>query len=253
MAERSALTDVLSLVNPEAFDHASRVRRLVRGLAQELDVAELWRLEIAAMLSQVGCVAVPNEMLERTHSGKQLSASDRSMLEQHPAIGRELIANIPRLQEVAEIIAQQERRFDDPGAGEDGSGDAATLLGARVLKLALDADALMLAGATEGMVLDEIRRRRGWYDPEVVGAFERAFEARTFYEQRNVHIDDLTVGMVIAQDVRADGVLLIGQGGQEVSRALIARLRNYNTAARVDASIQVLMPLSQASYDRDAA
>jgi DNA-binding NtrC family response regulator len=63
------LTDVLGLVNPAAFGRAARVRRLVHELCARLPVGAAWQVEIAAMLSQIGCVAVPEETLAKVYNG----------------------------------------------------------------------------------------------------------------------------------------------------------------------------------------
>jgi len=59
------LTDILSMVNPAAFSRASRLRRLVGRLAAEMKLPNLWQYELAAMLSQVGCLTLLPETLER--------------------------------------------------------------------------------------------------------------------------------------------------------------------------------------------
>src|SRR5207245_1558642 len=50
------LAEVLSLTNPVAFGRAVRLQRLVRKLAELLNVGDIWRLEVAAMLSHIGCI-----------------------------------------------------------------------------------------------------------------------------------------------------------------------------------------------------
>ena len=52
------LTEILALVNPAAFSRASRVHHTVQHLVQQLGLRDAWRYEIAAMLSQIGCVAL---------------------------------------------------------------------------------------------------------------------------------------------------------------------------------------------------
>ena len=54
-----ALADVLSLANPEVFGRTTRYKSLISKLAKELDLADVWQLESAAMLSQIGCVSLP--------------------------------------------------------------------------------------------------------------------------------------------------------------------------------------------------
>ena len=70
------LTDVLSLVSPLAFGGASRVRGLARQMAQILGLQDVWMIEIAAMLSQLGCVAISEEAQAKQYRGEQLLPSE---------------------------------------------------------------------------------------------------------------------------------------------------------------------------------
>jgi len=101
------LTDILSMVNPAAFSRASRLRRLVGRLAAEMKLPNLWQYELAAMLSQVGCLTLLPETLERLNHGERLSADEQRMFVTHPAVGSKLLSNIPRLQSVAKMVEKQ--------------------------------------------------------------------------------------------------------------------------------------------------
>jgi response regulator RpfG family c-di-GMP phosphodiesterase len=92
------VTDILSMVNPTAFGRASRVRRLVKQLSAILKAEDAWQIEIAAMLSQIGCVTVPEETLTRAYEGKYLTTDELQMIENSPKVGHDLISRIPRLE-----------------------------------------------------------------------------------------------------------------------------------------------------------
>ena len=98
------LTDVLSLVNPVAFGRATRVRTLVRQVAQFLGEPAIWQVEIAAMLSQIGCVAVSSDTLAHHYTGTKLTPAEEKELSTLPAVGGDLVRHIPRLETVADII-----------------------------------------------------------------------------------------------------------------------------------------------------
>ncbi|HEY1273096.1 MAG TPA: response regulator, partial [Terriglobales bacterium] len=55
------LSEVLSLANPAAFGRATRLRRYMSHLVAELGLSKPWRFEVAALMSQLGCVAVAPE------------------------------------------------------------------------------------------------------------------------------------------------------------------------------------------------
>ena len=72
-----ALADVLSLFSPESSSRAARVQRYVQGLAMEMGLSDVWRLEIAAKLSQIGCINTsrwPHE--EKKRPAKPLSSDE---------------------------------------------------------------------------------------------------------------------------------------------------------------------------------
>ena len=66
------LADILAMLNPAAFGQAIRLRRPVRVLAEAMGLPDAWEFEIAALLSKLGCVALPKELLER--KGRRLIA-----------------------------------------------------------------------------------------------------------------------------------------------------------------------------------
>jgi hypothetical protein len=74
------LTNVLALLSPIAFGRASRLKRYVRHMAQSLGVSEVWQFELAAMLSQVGCITLPTETFEKMYAGQPLSPEEQQMV-----------------------------------------------------------------------------------------------------------------------------------------------------------------------------
>ena len=97
-------------------------------------------------------------------SGEELSPCQAKELTVHPLIGRDLVKNIPRLEGVAEIIAYQGKCFNGEGPPPDGRQGKAIPLGSRILKLALDFDALVCTGSTPARAMAEMENRVGWYD-----------------------------------------------------------------------------------------
>jgi response regulator RpfG family c-di-GMP phosphodiesterase len=231
-------TDILGLVKPAAFGRTGRVRRLAHELARQLGVGGDWQIDAAAMLSQVGCVSLPEEVLERVYAGKELTEPEREVFADHPRVGHDLIAAIPRLGPVAEAIAHQDRKYD----GSDGDVRGEDIpLAARILKVALDTDSLLSGGATNGEALDALKQRPGWYDPAVVDGLRRVFTTNRYIE-RLVPVSRLTDDMVFASDVlSASGVLLVSKG-QEVSPPVRARLALIVKNNGIPPELRVLVP-----------
>jgi response regulator RpfG family c-di-GMP phosphodiesterase len=236
------LTDLLSIVSPSAFGRASRVRRLVRELAAQLDITSTWELEIAAMLSQIGCLTLPEEALEKTFRGRDLSPAELKIFQDHPKVGHDLIVNIPRLETVASIIAYQNTRYDGSGALEDGLSGEAIPLGARILKVALDLDTLTSRGRSPADALAKMRFRTGWYDPVVLSALVTVLKARIRWELKTVSVDELTAKMILAEEVHSVSGLLLIARGQEVTPSLQIRLRTLRRYGALRETLKVLVP-----------
>ncbi len=231
------LTEVLALVNPAAFGRAARVRQIVSRLAAAMGIGNPWQLDVAAMLSQIGCVTLPADTVERLYHGRRLSDEEALMVRGHPGVGRDLVANIPRLEEVAEIIAFQDRPFQ-----VDADGACPVPLGARVLKVALDFDTLCSSGLTELEAALRMRQTCGLYDPQVLEALAAIANVEETCEIRLVGLHELVSGMVLADDVRTIGDVLLVCKGQEVSASLSQRLRNYARRVEIREPIRVIMP-----------
>ena len=84
----NVLTDVLSLINPLAFGQTTRVRRTVDGIVKRVDIQDPWQIEIAAMLSSIGCLTLPQSLLERKFEGGILSEEEDEQFFQASRIGQ---------------------------------------------------------------------------------------------------------------------------------------------------------------------
>ena len=60
-----ALIDVLAITNPVAFGRATRIKRQAADLAAAAGAKGFWQLEAAAMLSQIGYISLPSELVEK--------------------------------------------------------------------------------------------------------------------------------------------------------------------------------------------
>lgn len=242
------LSDVLSLANPMAYGHASRVRLLVRKICDHLGTEQAWQCEIASMLSQIGCVTVPTDTLEKVYSGRSLEPEEVEMLAAHPSVGRDLVGNIPRLEGVAEIIGYQDKHFDGSGTPSDSVAGNQIPLGARILKIVLDYDTLKWGGLSDMEVTIQLGKRGGWYDPDVLIALEAVIGFEDAFEVRKVTLENLTASMTLAADVKTeDGTVVVGKG-QEVTTSLCQRLRNFSRRRRIDEPIRVYIQADARSH-----
>lgn len=238
----TTLTEVLELANPKAFGRAARVRRLAGKLAKRLQVADPWQLEVAAMLCQLGCIAVPADVLDKAARGAALAPQEATLLAHQARTGRDLIAHIPRLERIAEILLYQDVRFNGFGASQGGRRGNDIPIEARILKVALDFDSLRDRGESEAEALQTMSQRPGWYDPIVLARLREVLDTAPRYQPRSVGAADLTCRMILHEDVLTPkGGMLVGKG-QPITPPLLMRLKQFADNGGIREPILVLVP-----------
>ncbi len=168
------LTEILGMVNPEAFGRATRVKDYAKDMAVPLKLTKLWQLEMAAMLSQIGCVSVPSEVLKKAYAGHALTDDERDLLALHPAVGARLVANIPRFESIAWMIEAQQLPYRAYNVQRLVALDDEIALGAQILKVAIDLDQLVVSGFSPSAALNELQKRPDEYNPRVVKALSQS-------------------------------------------------------------------------------
>lgn len=240
MGSVKVLSEVLGLVNPLAFGRAARVKRIAMRIARELEIEKAWEIEIASMLSTVGCVTLPKDVLESLTRGAAITSEQRVEYEKHPATAKRLLESIPRLESVAEIIAFQEAQFDGGGfpagilSGED------LPMGARILKVALDYDVQDGIINNAGKALVVIKENSNRYDPVVVDALATALARVRESPPLEVQLDGLKIGMVLAEDVESTAGNLLIAKGHEVTESALKLLRNFEAGGNLNLPLKVV-------------
>jgi putative nucleotidyltransferase with HDIG domain len=116
------------------------VLKLVEGVAKGLglDDDEVDRVKAAALLHDIGKVAVPDGIL---HKPEPLVEEERRLMHRHPVIGWEILKAIPFLESAAGIVRAHHERFDGKGY-PDGLAGEEIPLEARIFAVADALDAI---------------------------------------------------------------------------------------------------------------
>jgi len=220
----AALTEVLSLANPLIFGRATRLKQHVAALLAKLGEPFSWQLEVAVMLSQIGCIVLTAENNEKLYYGRPLTPTETESTQCVSQISLQLLKGIPRLDAVCAILDAQEYNFDGSSSPRGIPRGEAIPLGARLLKLVSDYDFLEAGGTPPAVALGTLRNRKGYYDPKLIDALAHA-KGGEAPGTRGVELAFLQVGMVLVQDVlSASGSLLVPRG-HEITQAILSRLR----------------------------
>jgi response regulator RpfG family c-di-GMP phosphodiesterase len=234
------LTEVVSVVNPAACSRALRMRQYVRHMTVALGLTEAWQFDLAAMLSQLGSVTMP----EGTDSADEAAEPTRegvARLALQASLAHDLLVNIPRLERVAEMIAGQ---FDHCPAGLPVSPCQwpTVKLGAQLLRVAGEFDRLVCRGDSRDAAMAVLRGRRAELAPAIVESLAWCEPLSVPTTSRRIGIGHLETGMVLDEDLFNGSGLRLASKGLKISEALLTRLQLCHRNGAIGPDVRVLVP-----------
>lgn len=234
------LVEILSLVNPGAFGRSGRIRRFVRHMARRLGLRPTWQYELAGMLSQIGLVAVSPDIMDKQWAGQRLTEQEEELLAGQAAVGGALLANIPRMETIARMIA-----FQGPtgrtGDARDPDADETILTGGRLLRTAIELDRQLARGVSRKKALEMMRFRPDLYPKDMIQALDDLEIEPASTVRRAVKVRELDSFMVLDEDVHASNGLLLATRGLEVTVPVILRLRSFASSLGVKEPLRVII------------
>ncbi|MFQ5580790.1 MAG: HD domain-containing phosphohydrolase [Nitrospiria bacterium] len=236
-----ALMGILALTNPMAFGRAGRVKDYVSRLLQNLSVADAWQVEVAAMVSELGCITLPPKTAEKLYKGEDLTHEEEGMVERMPAVVQKLLGDIPRLESVMEIISSQH----DPLIKHGKDCNNAVPFGAKILRVVTDYDKLETQNYSPELALGTMRLMTERYDSEVLEIFFKLLgEKEIQNEVFEIPIREVKVGMVFTEDVLTKTGVLFVSHGYEVAESFVERAKNFQKGA-IKEPVKVIIPAAK--------
>jgi hypothetical protein len=160
--------------------HTERVAYFAQLIGRQLHFSgtQLERLRWAALIHDVGKLAVPAELLRKKG---RLSDDEYSEMQSHAHLVEDILAEVEFLQPMVEIASAHHSNFDGTGYGGTGHRHGQRpSLESSILAVADAFDAMTSTRSyrmalTQAFALDELRRNAGaQFDPLVIDALERA-------------------------------------------------------------------------------
>jgi response regulator RpfG family c-di-GMP phosphodiesterase len=231
-----ALMDTLGMAQPALFSRAGRLRRLVSTLCEKLDVPDAWQIEIAAQMGEIGAITLPQSAIPALEGGTPASDAEAQMIARLPAIADSVLARIPRLEAVRDIVRHQlptNRHPVRPLATDVPKG-------ALLLQAVREYDALVWRGMPPDLAVAALSARKV-HAREVLLALAEVGGMRLPNEAvREVRVEELAVGDELADDVHsAKGLLLVGRG-QIITERLLIRVCNYEMTTGLQGRILIV-------------
>jgi len=225
------LVELLSCLDPISFGRAQAMAGHAEAIAQELGMENPWVLGIASILSQIGILTVPEGVAMKLQTGAFLTSAERDVANRIPAIGADLIRNIPRLEEVAEAVLYMNKNVNGTGFPEDDRRNQDIPLGGRILRVVWDYERLLPKFANPLSTVRDMEARTTWYDQEVLRAFRRCLELQGAEipppPARQVNLHELRMGQVLLAGIETTNGLLVVPEGTVIGLAHLQKLRNF--------------------------
>ena len=236
----SVLSEMLSFSNPAAFGRAMRLLRFVQHAAQKLALKSSWSYEIAAMLSQLGCVTLNQDLVNAAYAGERLPEPDQKKYDGHAAIAAQMLSRIPRMEAIAQMIALQ--------SGPSAEIKAATSeerqeidYGVQLLRTGLAFDALLSRGLSPSEACQQVRASAKGVDQAILAALGD-LHLEMPMQIRECNVRNLAVGMILQQDLYTSTGALIAAKGFELSHAWIEHLETYARRNVISSQFKVQIP-----------
>ena len=174
-AATAALTSVLAPLPHYGGQPSALIAAIVVAMARQLQLPEsdVDRIRVAALLHDVGKVAVPAEILDKPAA---LSPAEWRTVVQHPRLGQVILEHAAALRDAVPIILHHHERYAGHGYPY-GLRAKEIPLGARIVAIADAYDAMISdrpyrRAISHQAAIAELREHAGTqFDPELVGLF----------------------------------------------------------------------------------
>ncbi|MEN6520892.1 MAG: diguanylate cyclase [Armatimonadota bacterium] len=171
-----ALAAAVDARDPLMRGHSEKVAICALALGQHLKLSgeEMSTIRTAALLHDVGRIAVPDDILSKPGA---LSDEELAIIKQHSVIGAEILSNAPQLKQVAKIVRYHHERYDGSGY-PDGLAGEDIPLASRIIAVAdaydaMTSDRAYRAAFGSGDVLRNMKENVGCqFDPGIFEALE---------------------------------------------------------------------------------
>lgn len=239
------LMDMLSMIAPDSFGRTIAITETAGKLADAMQLENTWNLRLAAMLSNLACVTLPPETLAKHSKGEELTSEEQQMVTRLPEVSKKLITNIPRLEQIADIVLYHQKSYNGDGFPEDDIAGENIPQESRILKILYDLEVLKTKGIEQKDALERMAEQEGRYDSVILKTANAVLGGAANDAATNapseVSLTGLEPGHVLISNIETTEGKLLVSAGNKLNAPVIERLINYHKVTKIKEPIKVFL------------
>ncbi len=165
----TAIVNTIDEKDPFSKGHSVRVAKYSVEIARRMDLTNLDKIYIIALLHDIGKIGIPDDILKRVG---RLMPDEYALMKQHTEFGRMILSQIPSVPGITEGAKYHHEHYDGSGYNEGLRGESIPLIG-RIIGVADAYDAMTSPrsyrrGLSKAEAINELNRCAGTqFDPNV--------------------------------------------------------------------------------------
>lgn len=232
-----AFSELIELRDRRVRNHSKNVAELSRRMAVKMGMTdeEVETISVASLLHDIGKIGVADILL--LIDCKDMNPEELKEYELHPVRGQTAIDSVEDLRKAGSLIRHHHEWFNGGGFPDRLQGNAISL-GSRIIAMVDFVDrtfAKLQEGNAHEITLKKVKDELGKrFDPKLFPFLEETFRevhkaisAKPEAFERELHVDQIKVGMVLSRDVRSGTSILLLSKGTELNEKHIESLRRY--------------------------
>lgn len=228
-----SLTDILGILDWEAYGQAQLRRRVARAVALALKQPP-WAFEIAALLADIGRATLPPDLNEKLKHHHSLSDAERRLVERVPEFSARLLRHIPRIDAVVDAVLYQDKHVNGAGFPPDGRTGRDIPVAGRALHAIKALLAFLQKGTAPNAAIALLKQGPERYDPEVVLALYASLpvlQSRppplTGTGPQQATLASLAPDMTLLADITTREGMIVLSAGTRLTGLHIQRVKNF--------------------------
>lgn len=253
----SLINNVISMQDGSTSDYSTMVVSASVAIASTLNLPakEIEQVRIGAQLHNIGKLSLPDTVRKRPLSS--LTNNEIDLFKKHSIQGEAVLSGMTGLKTVSKIIRSHQEYMDGSGFPDKLKGNVIPI-GSRIICVASDfqklASGLLVKGIHDSeKAIEYIQQNSGkLYDARVVELFTRYHDEhlQNYHSHvKHVSLDDVTEGMVLAENLISETGILLLTKDTELSDENVRQLRKYEQ----DIGSKLIFPITNTVEDRGAA